>query len=1215
MYDKALSDLVYTDSRFQTSVNLRIDLDNPEKIKGYIPTKASAGIMNQYLNDIASGAGKNSRHGYATALIGPYGKGKSHLVLVLLQLISGKKSSELSELVRKIGEVDKETGKTASEIYDQELKYLPVLISPSDLDLNKEFILSLDESLKMAGLEKISPDSYYSEALKVIEKWKSGYPEAYDNFQKMIKENGYTAASFTKELRSFGNNAYELFCKIYPKLSSGSRFDPIIRMDALGAYREVNDVLCSQYGYSGIFIVFDEFSKYVEGHDKGTFAADMETLQKMCELAGSEQKCSQINLLIIAHKSIKECGTDLDAAMRKQYEGVEGRLSERDFVVSGKNNYELIKNAIHKTELGCAELEKSAFAKTFEQISDDSRDISCFNSLFANKREFDDVVAKGCFPLTPLASLLLLGISEKVAQNERTVFTFISCDEYGSLNRLIKEQRPPQMYYVGADAIYDYFSGLFKENVSNPQIHNEWLKAEYAIGRSDDQTEKKVIKALALINMIGNTDELPAVDKTIALSLGMPLDDVNKAIASLKERQLILFRSRLQVLAFRNNVGINLDQEIKNITASMETGFQTEKELAVSSDIEYILPRIYNQKNGMTRYFRYVYMTAEQFESLPSVDMLLDKDNFADGCIVGIAEGNESDKKKITLAEGNSPEKKKIMDHCKKLDDERLIVIVPHERFGAEGPLKKAAAVRKMMADQEFISQNEVMKQELELYLEDLLFEINSYLDQMYLPENGRCDVLYKGSEHKAFKSAPQFNHFLSDICSSFYKDSPYVNYELINIRNVSGQYLKARNNLIDVLLSGADISKYENGTSPECMLYRNTIVRTGIMNPIGNITDDGSRAAAKVIEDFISESIGKKMSFDGLYRRLLGRDYGMRQGIIPLYIVCRLIKLNDMPVVYLQDNEVEVNAEIMNNINNDPAQYSLYIEKQNGEKEKYLQKLEAMFPVQSTSGIGSAKHMRFSNIVKGIQTWYRSLPQYARHFSGCEEEISGFRNIFQRQEINPREVLFEKLPLLFDKKADYTNAAKQISGIYDILSNAMDKELDRAAQEVRGVFGIREKDSLSGGLREWYGKQSSAARSYIGSSRCNNLMSYLGELKTSDDRAIVQKMSKIVLDIYSEDWTDDSLGDLVTALNETKCEIEKQSDERKDSIGTNTIRFTGSDGAEIDRTFNTEKNDSTSYFLMNAIESAINEFGDSLETNQKVSVLVQTLEKLIKNK
>jgi hypothetical protein len=35
----------------------------------------------------------------------------------------------------------------------------------------------------------------------------------------------------------------------------------------------------------------------------------------------------------------------------------------------------------------------------------------------------------------------------------------------------------------------------------------------------------------------------------------------------------------------------------------------------------------------------------------------------------------------------------------------------------------------------------------------------------------------------------------------------------------------------------------------------------------------------------------------------------------------------------------------------------------------------------------------------------------------------------------------------------------------------------------------------------------------------------------------------------------------------------------------------------------------------MNAIESAINEFGDSLETNQKVSVLVQTLEKLIKNK
>ena len=88
MYDKALSRLVNTDSRFQTSVNLKIDLDNPSKIKGYIPTKASVTILKQYLSDIDPDCGDKQRHGYATALIGPYGKGKSHLVLVLLQIIS-----------------------------------------------------------------------------------------------------------------------------------------------------------------------------------------------------------------------------------------------------------------------------------------------------------------------------------------------------------------------------------------------------------------------------------------------------------------------------------------------------------------------------------------------------------------------------------------------------------------------------------------------------------------------------------------------------------------------------------------------------------------------------------------------------------------------------------------------------------------------------------------------------------------------------------------------------------------------------------------------------------------------------------------------------------------------------------------------------------------------------------------------------------------------
>ena len=80
-----LVDLVKIDHRFEKSVNLLLDLNNRSKLKLYIPTRSSVKLLEGYLNEINSFSGRR-----ANILIGPYGKGKSHLLLVLMALISGK---------------------------------------------------------------------------------------------------------------------------------------------------------------------------------------------------------------------------------------------------------------------------------------------------------------------------------------------------------------------------------------------------------------------------------------------------------------------------------------------------------------------------------------------------------------------------------------------------------------------------------------------------------------------------------------------------------------------------------------------------------------------------------------------------------------------------------------------------------------------------------------------------------------------------------------------------------------------------------------------------------------------------------------------------------------------------------------------------------------------------------------------------------------------
>lgn len=53
---------------------------------------------------------------------------------------------------------------------------------------------------------------------------------------------------------------------------------------------------------------------------------------------------------MIAHKSIKEYGKYLSQDIINSFTGIEGRIIEKYFITSSKNNYELIKNAIVKNE-------------------------------------------------------------------------------------------------------------------------------------------------------------------------------------------------------------------------------------------------------------------------------------------------------------------------------------------------------------------------------------------------------------------------------------------------------------------------------------------------------------------------------------------------------------------------------------------------------------------------------------------------------------------------------------------------------------------------------------------------------------------------------------------------------------------------------------------------------------------------------------------------
>ena len=151
---------------------------------------------------------------------------------------------------------------------------------------------------------------------------------------------------------------------------------------------------------------------------------------------------------------------------------------------------------------------------------------------------------------------MLLNISEKVAQNERTLFTFISNDEPHSMARFVAEHTEKMDWSIGADLIYDYFSSLFKKEVANEYVHNIWLSAEYTLEKCKTDDQKKIVKALAIVLIVNKEDEIPATRRY--LKLCVYADDADQAINELKENEFIYKKGSTDTIYIQNACGVRI---------------------------------------------------------------------------------------------------------------------------------------------------------------------------------------------------------------------------------------------------------------------------------------------------------------------------------------------------------------------------------------------------------------------------------------------------------------------------------------------------------------------------------------------------------------------------------------------------------------------------------------------------------------------------------
>ncbi len=1191
---------------FQNSINISYDLGDENKIKNFIPTMSSIEVIEDILLSTAPNSNQRAR-----LLVGAYGRGKSHIILVLLSLLYQKNTSLYDNLVKKMYLHNKELAKYTEEYINSEKKLLPIVISGSSTSLTQSFLNALQQSLKLHNLESVMPETHFQATINVIDNWKNSYPKTYKRFLDKIDEN---IEIFTLKLKQHDNVAYETFEKIYPELTSGSVFNPFIGFDVVELYEETTKSL-REYGYNGIYVVYDEFSKYLESSISNTNISDIKLLQdfaEKCERSGS----LQMHLMLISHKDISNY---IDEKLPKEkvdgWRGVSGRFKHINLHNNFSQMYEIITAVIKKD---------TNFWNTFideNKIRIDDLKTRFVNNNILSNDEVDTAIL-GCYPLHPISTFILPRLSEKIAQNERTLFTFLSAEQKHTLSSFL-ETTNNEFNLLTPDYLYDYFEPLFKKEVWTSDTYNQYKLTETALRKVDDNSlEAKIVKTISLIYIVGQYEKLPPIYDIIAdtfIDNVVDIKLIDNAIKNLVEKECIIYLKRSNnYFKLKKSSDIDIRSVIENKVAKISTVSTSTQILNEINIDNFIYPTKYNDENDIIRFFEFTFINSDDFFNVENWESKK-REYGADGSVFAVI---PKDEKEI----------KKIVSHIKAIDTpyNQTIFAVPKKCEDISNIVLEYYAVLDLKSS---VVDDDILAEEYDIYIDDLQEIINNFIASYLRPELNNITYFYLGKKQKVNRKA-QISLLLSNVCKKLYPKMPIVNNEVINKNVITSAANNSRNKLINAILSDVLLPNLAlTGTGQDVSFMRSTLLRTNIIVDIEiapkinlSLEDDNMKNMLETIQEFfVGDNSVSEQNFNILYDKLTSPNYkiGLKQGLIPIYIAIVLHLYKKDLIVKHKNNEVKITADLLELINKSPKDFTVIRENWTIEKLEYITKLEKLF---SKTVIEQEKQYNsYSYIVSAMNKWFVGLPKYVKESTDIymgvnnkskplSKERKKFINTLKIESDNQYDYLFNKVPKMFGMSEFSVTVIDNISSTKNIYDSMLVDLFDKLLIDLRNIFSENSLENATtiSIIKDWLEQFDDKTQNYLFNNNENKILDLIKNT-SNDEHTFVQRLGKLVTSLRIEDWNKNTIKTFLEDIVTFKNTIEEHNNKEiiTDNSDEYQFSFKTKEGYEKVRTFSKMEYSKKAKLLYNDIESNLGEYGQAVTEQEKRQILIELLEKL----
>ena len=925
----------------------------------------------------------NERTPRAWSLIGPYGSGKSSASVFLSQLVSSPNSPATQAALKNLKLVAPETVTNFRKEISKSNGFLKVLITGSPEPMGKKIV----DGLAVAATQ------YFS------------------NFN--------------------GRNP-----KVITELEILSEAETVTTSEVINLVKELQVSLTAK-GCKGIYIVIDELGKFLEYEARHYGANDIYILQALAEHACKGNKCN-LFLFVLLHQSFEQYAKGLGESLKNEWAKVQGRFEDVPFLESAEQVLRVVSAAFNYDFTQKEQKQLNSTIKSFVEVLQDNKALPGV----MDKKAMVDLMSH-CYPLHPVSAILLPALCQKVAQNERTLFSYLgSHEEFGLQDMVDRFESTEDFIYP--HHIYDYFITNQPTALGDYRTHRRWAEVVTAIERLGDAPEDQLnlLKTIGLLNIIGIKGGFKP-SKALLETCGRNKTTVSKSLKALSEKSIITFRRFSGEYRVWQGSDFDLEEALEEELNNLGE-FSLANELNKANALMPIVARRYTIHSGALRYFTPEFVDAQTYK-------------------VSVQKTNEP-RIIFFLASAKDDEMlfgKSVIKHYSNLDLVALCLNGTQLREATAEVL----ALRQVQNKRQELNSDPVAKREFEDRFTAAETAERDLLQRLQ-EQPQECEWYYQ-SEAYIVNTKRKFQQLLSQVLESVYNKAPLLHNELINRDRPSAQANAARNKLLAaMMLNPSDVNDLGiDKFPPEKAIYRSVLAATGLHNKTTKEFREPHKKSPfyhvwKEINLFLDSTEKSPRSFAELNEVLMAPPYGVKAGVLPiLYIAAFIVYQHELALYENRQYKPIMTQEMLDRFVKRPDEFTFQRFKISGLRSSIYQEYCKI--------IDTGSEQTVIQLVKPLAQFMSALPEYTQKTKSSElsEKSKKIRSAFNFAK-SPEYLIFEDIPKALGYEKELSKNKPQLEGLAQSLQACL-KELKDAypnmiKQQVKMLFEAFHMDASS---------------------------------------------------------------------------------------------------------------------------------------------------------